>query len=242
MSAINPEPPHVALVTGGGRGIGLALARAFAREGYQVIITGRDEKRLKAAARELEKISKAEIEALPCDVRDPASVEKLFTQVRKQHPAIDVLVNNAGVAHAWATVEKLSVETWKQVIDTNLTGTFLVTRAALPLMRAGSTIVNNLSVAAVKVFEGMAAYNASKAGALGFTNVLRQELRKRGIRVLALLPGATDTEIWEQFWPDAPRERMVSPETVAQAVLLAVTAPAIAAVEEIRIGPTAGAL
>lgn len=232
----------VALITGGGRGIGLAMARAFAREGYAVVISGRDEKRLKAAARELAKSSRAKITALPCDVRDLASVEKLFAEIRRQYPAIDALVNNAGVAHALATVEKLPVETWKQVMDINLTGTFLVTRAALPLMRAGSTIVNNLSLAAVKVFEGMAAYNASKAGALGFTNVLREELRKRGIRVLALLPGATDTEIWEQFWPEAPKEKMLSPDIVARAVMLAVTAPASAAVEEIKIGPTAGAL
>jgi NAD(P)-dependent dehydrogenase (short-subunit alcohol dehydrogenase family) len=242
MSAARPVPARVALITGGSRGIGLAMARAFAREGYAVVISGREAKRLKAAARELEKTSKADITALPCDVRDPAAVERLLAEVRRQHPAINVLVNNAGVAHALATVEKLPVEIWKQVIDTNLTGTFLVTRAALPLMRAGSIIVNNLSVAAVNVFEGMGAYNASKAGALGFTNVLRQELRQRGIRVLALLAGATDTEIWEQFWPEAPKEKMVSPETVAQAVLFAVNAPANAAVEEIKIGPAAGAL
>jgi NAD(P)-dependent dehydrogenase (short-subunit alcohol dehydrogenase family) len=232
----------VALVTGGGGGIGLAVARAFAREGYDVIITGRDEKRLKAAAKKLESDNTARVTALSCDVRDPAAVEKLIAEIRRQRPVLDVLVNNAGIAHALMTVEKLSVETWKQVIDTNLTGMFLVTRAALPLMRAGSTIVNNLSIAAVKEFEGMAAYNASKAGALGFTNVLRQELRKKGIRVLALLPGATDTEIWEQFWPDAPREKMVSPQTIAEAVLLAVTTTAGAAVEEIKIGPTTGAL
>jgi NAD(P)-dependent dehydrogenase (short-subunit alcohol dehydrogenase family) len=134
------------------------------------------------------------------------------------------------------------VETWKEVIDTNLTGTFLVTRAALPLMRAGGTIVNNLSVAAVQPFAGMAAYNASKFGALGFTHALREDLRKRGIRVLALLPGATDTEIWGQFWPDAPRKKMISAETVAQAVLHAVSAPANATIEEIRIGPAAGVL
>lgn len=139
-------------------------------------------------------------------------------------------------------VEELSLETWKHVIDTNLTGTFLVTRAALPLMQAGSTIVNNLSVAAVQPFEGMSAYNASKFGAMGFTQALREEVRKKGIRVLALLPGATDTEIWRQFWPDAPREKMISPETVAQAVLYAVSAPANASIEEIRIGPTGGVL
>jgi short-subunit dehydrogenase len=88
----------------------------------------------------------------------------------------------------------------------------------------------------------MAAYNASKFGAMGFTQTLREELRKRGIRVLALLPGATDTDIWSQFWPDAPRKKMVSPETVAVAVLHAVSAPPEASIEEIRIGPTGGVL
>jgi NAD(P)-dependent dehydrogenase (short-subunit alcohol dehydrogenase family) len=153
-----------------------------------------------------------------------------------------VLINNAGVAHALAPVEQLPIETWKEVIDTNLTGTFLVTRAALPMMRAGATIVNNLSVAAVIPFPGMSAYNASKFGALGFTQALREDLRKRGIRVLALLPGATNTEIWGQFWADAPKEKMISAETVAEAVLHAVSAPANTSIDEIRIGPTAGVL
>ncbi len=241
MPANKPAQPRVAVITGGGRGIGVALSRVFAREGYALVITGRDQARLKAAAEEL-RAGKAEVTALACDVSDPVSVEKLFSGIREHYSSIDVLINNAGVAHALTPVEQLSVETWKQVIDTNLTGTFLVTRAALPLMRAGGTIVNNLSVAAVRIFAGMSAYNASKSGALSFTNVLREELRKRGIRVLALLPGATDTEIWQQFWPDAPREKMISPETVAQAVLHAVLAPANASIEEIRIGPAAGAL
>ncbi len=237
----SPVSRQVALITGGTSGIGLALAQAFAREGYAVIITGRDAARLQTAAKKL-KGDNVQIMAAPCDVRDPEAVEKLFAQVRKQHPAIDVLVNNAGISHAQAPVEKLDVATWRQVIDTNLTGMFLVTRAALPMMRAGGTIVNNLSLAAVKVFPGMSAYNASKAGAFGFTNVLREELRERGIRVLALLPGATNTDIWQQFWPDAPRQKMIAPETVAAAVLHAVSAPANATIEEIRIGPTGGVL
>jgi short-subunit dehydrogenase len=102
--------------------------------------------------------------------------------------------------------------------------------------------VNNLSIAALQPFAGMSAYNASKFGALGFTKALREEVRKQGIRVLALIPGATKTEIWQQFWPDAPREKMISPETVAEAVLRAVSAPPEAAVEEIVIAPTAGVL
>jgi NAD(P)-dependent dehydrogenase (short-subunit alcohol dehydrogenase family) len=231
----------VAVITGGGTGIGLATARLFVQSSYYVIITGRDAKRLKRAADNISKKS-SQVTAIACDVRDPASVNRLFSEIGKRHASIHVLVNNAGVAHTLAPVDQLPVETWKDVIDTNLTGMFLITRAALPLMRAGGTIVNNLSVAAVQPFAGMSAYNASKYGALGFTHALREDLRKRGIRVLALLPGATDTEIWGQFWPGAPRKKMISAETVAQAVLHAVSVPASTTIEEIRIGPAAGVL
>lgn len=228
----------LALITGGSRGIGLALAQALVANGCQVVIAGRDAKSLRSAAAALG----AKAETVRCDVADPAQVESLFAAILKHHSTIDILVNNAGVAHPLASVEKLSIEAWKRVIDTNLTGMFLCTRAALPLMREGGTIVNNLSVAAIQPFAGMAAYNASKSGALGFTNVLREELRKRGIRVLALLPGATDTEIWNQFWPEAPRPKMVSPSTVAGVVLQALTLPENTTIEEIRLGPTAGVL
>lgn len=241
MPAKKVTQSPVALITGGGSGIGLAMARIFAASGYSVVITGRNAKRLQKAATTIS-ADKKQITGITCDVRDPASVEELFREVSKQHSRIDVLINNAGVAHSLAPVDQLPVETWKEVMDTNLTGIFLVTRAALPLMRAGGTIVNNLSVAAVQPFAGMSAYNASKFGALGFTHALREDLRKRGIRVLALLPGATDTEIWGQFWPDAPKEKMISAKSVAQAVLHAVSAPANTAIEEIRIGPATGVL
>ena len=128
------------------------------------------------------------------------------------------------------------------MIDTNLTGIFLVSRAILALMSNGGTIVNNLSIAAKRVFSGWSAYNASKHGALGLTNTLREELRPRGIRVIALLPGATDTDIWDTPWPDAPRRNMMSAETVAQALLGVLALPVSSAVEELRIMPTAGAL
>jgi len=241
MQAKKDGQNKVAVITGGGSGIGLAMARTFATNGYSVIITGRNLDRLQVAAKEPSG-TKSNVTPIACDVRDPASVEKLFHEIGKHHSTIDVLINNAGVAHGLAPADQLSVETWKEVIDTNLTGTFLVTRGALPLMRAGGTIVNNLSVAALQPFAGMSAYNASKFGALGFTHSLREDLRQRGIRVVALLPGATDTEIWSQFWPGAPREKMISAEAVAQAVLHAVSAPANTAIEEIRIGPTAGVL
>jgi NAD(P)-dependent dehydrogenase (short-subunit alcohol dehydrogenase family) len=232
---------HVSVITGGTRGIGLALARLLSEQGSRVVITGRHRGRLKQAAGML-KSGKTEVLALPCDISDAAQVEKLFKAIKKRYSSIDSLINNAGMAHALASVDQLPVEVWRRAIDTNLTGMFLVTRSALPFMTAGGTIVNNLSVAAEQSFPGMAGYNASKAGALGFTNVLREDLRKRGIRVLALLAGPTDTEIWGAFWPEAPREKMISPESVARAVLHALTVPAKATIEQIRIGPASGAL
>lgn len=232
----------LAVITGGGRGIGLAVARALTGEGCNLIITGRDGPALQKALTELNKIGSAEITALGCDIAKPAEIETLFAAIAKKYHTIDVLVNNAGVAHGLGPADQLEIQTWQRVIDTNLTGMFLTTRAALAMMKAGGTIVNNLSMAAVQPFEGMSAYCASKYGALGFTNALRMDLRKRCIRVLALMPGATDTAIWDQFWPQAPREKMLCTETVAEAVLHAVTLPPEATIEEIRIGPVSGVL
>jgi 3-oxoacyl-[acyl-carrier protein] reductase len=231
----------VAVITGASRGIGLAIAEAFAEAKYKVTILAREATRLQAAVDKL-KSRGLLLESQVCDVTDANSVEFAFARISAKHNQIHVLVNNAGIAHALASAEKLSLDTWKQVIDTNLTGTFLVTRAALSLMQSGGTIVNNLSVAAIQPFAGMSAYNASKYGAYGFTQALREDLRKSGIRVLALLPGATDTDIWGQFWPNAPREKMVSPRTVAEAVVHAVSTPANISIDEIRLGPASGVL
>jgi NAD(P)-dependent dehydrogenase (short-subunit alcohol dehydrogenase family) len=233
-------PRKVALVTGGNRGIGLAIARAFIAEGSNVMISARDVSSL----RETKKIGTGRAKAIPvvCDVRDPAAVERMLAAVEERFGRLDVLVNNAGVAHANRSVANLPVESWSEVIATNLTGMFLVTRAALPLMKRGGAIVNNLSIAAQRVFPGSSAYNASKHGALGFTNTLREELREQGIRVISLLAGATDTAIWNTLWPDAPRRKMMSPSTVAEAVVRALTLPLESTLEELRILPRAGAL
>jgi len=177
-----------------------------------------------------------------CNVRDPNSVNALFESVRGQFKRLDVLINNAGIAHKNLPVERLPYPVWKEVIETNLDGMFLVTQGALAIMKRGGTIVNNLSIAANRVFAGSAAYNASKHGALGLTNTLREELRPKGIRVIGLLPGATDTDIWKTLWPEAPRSKMMSPATVAQAVVSAILLPPDAIVENLEILPTSGAL
>jgi NAD(P)-dependent dehydrogenase (short-subunit alcohol dehydrogenase family) len=232
---------RLALVTGANRGIGLAIARALAHEGCNLIITGRDQRALAKASRELEKLS-VHVLAQSCDVRSPDSVDYLFALVRGLHKPLDILINNAGIGHPNRAVGELPYPTWVEVIDTNLNGLFLVTQAALAVMKRGSIIVNNLSVAAERIFPGSAAYNASKHGALGFTDTLREELRPKGIRVIALLPGATDTAIWDTLWPQAPKRKMMSAETVARVVVDALRVPENATVEKIVVRPSSGTL
>jgi NAD(P)-dependent dehydrogenase (short-subunit alcohol dehydrogenase family) len=236
-----PLKKRTALITGSTRGIGLAIARKFAEQGCNVIVTGRAEKSLQEASRELRRLN-IRVLAVRCDIRDPHSVDALFHSIRREFPRLDILVNNAGIAHANLPIDRLPFGTWKDVFATNLHGMFLVTQAALAIMRKGATIVNNLSIAATRVFAGSAAYNASKHAARGFTNTLREELRPRGIRVVGLEAGATDTEIWKTLWPEAPRRKMMSPETIAEAVLTAVLLPPNATMETIEILPSVGTL
>lgn len=237
---------RLALITGANRGIGLAIARALASAGCNLIITARDQRALAKARTELEKLQPEKLNlhvlAQSCDVRSPDSVDYLFALVRGLHKPLDILINNAGIGHPNLAVRDLPYPTWMEVIDTNLNGLFLITQAALAVMKRGSTIVNNLSIAAERVFPGSAAYNASKHGALGFTNTLREELRPKGIRVMALMPGATDTAIWDTLWPKAPRRKMIFAETVARTVVSALLLPENATVEKVVVMPSSGTL
>jgi NAD(P)-dependent dehydrogenase (short-subunit alcohol dehydrogenase family) len=240
-TARSPLSGKVALITGASRGIGLAIARRLAAEGCDLVLTGRSISALKSAEKELAR-RRIRVLTQACDVRDPQSVKALAAATRKHFRHVDVLINNAGISQPSLSVEKLDYETWKDVIDTNLNGMFLVTHEILPLMRRGGTIVNNLSLAATRVFAGLSAYDASKFGALGFTDTLREELRPKGIRVIALIPGATDTEIWNTLWPDAPRKKMMSAETVATAIVSALSLPENSTVEELKLQPSGGTL
>ena len=245
MARLTTKRPHLtgklALVTGANRGIGLAIARALARQKCDLVITARDQRTLNQAGRELGKLGVSVI-SQPCDVRAPLSVDRLFARVRALRRPLNFLINNAGVAHPGKNVEELPYPTWCDIVDTNLNGLFIVSQAALAVMKRGSVIVNNLSVAAEQVFTGASAYVASKHGALGFTNTLREELRPKGIRVVALLPGATDTEIWNTIWPKAPRKKMMSSSAVGAAVVNALLMPDDSCIEKLVIAPPGGAL
>jgi len=234
----------VAVVTGGSKGIGYAIARALAVEGADVVISGRDLSTLTTAAAQLRKevTGPARILAMSCDVREPQSVARLFAVLKRRFGRLDILVNNAGVSQPPTSLVETSLEIWHSNIDTNLTGVFLCTRAALPLMKEGATIVNNLSAAAKQLFPQYYAYTAAKMGALGLTQTLRAELAPRGIRVMGLLAGATATDIWQQIMPDAPRDHMMDVQSIAQAVLYAVLLPGSVNPSEICLDPMGGTI
>jgi NAD(P)-dependent dehydrogenase (short-subunit alcohol dehydrogenase family) len=244
-SAVEPATTalhgKVVLITGATQGIGLATAHALAAEGCHLIVCARDKTRLALVESELS-CKDVRVLALTCDVRDEKSVGAMFAAVRKKFSGLDIVINSAGIAHPFRSVSELSLKEWDDVLATNLTGTFLVTRAAMPLLSRGSSIVNVLSMSSKRAFPNLAAYNASKFGALGFTSTLREELRREGIRVIALLPGSTDTPIWDTLWPEAPRHKMIRPETVAHALVAALKLPPESTVEELDLMPTGGPL
>jgi NAD(P)-dependent dehydrogenase (short-subunit alcohol dehydrogenase family) len=176
------------------------------------------------------------------DVTRPAEVARLFAAVRKRLRRLDVLVNNAGV-FTYKPFARTTLADWQQNIDTNLTALFLATRAALPLLaRSHGQVANILSISSREAFPNCSAYTASKFGALGFTRVLREELRPLQIRVMAILPGSTNTRLKEEFAFPVRERNLVQPEDVAAAVLGALVLPRRAVVEEIVLMPARGSL
>jgi NAD(P)-dependent dehydrogenase (short-subunit alcohol dehydrogenase family) len=183
-----------ALVTGGSRGIGFAIARALLADGAQVTITGVDEARLSAARRQLQGAGPGSIEALRADVRRYEEVRQAVEATVARFGGIDYLVNNAGVG-VFANVADMTVDEWSRIIDTNLTGVFYACHAALPHLRrrGGGSIVNISSLAGKNAFSGGAAYCASKSGLNAFSEALMQEVRYDNIRVSYVMPGSVAT-------------------------------------------------
>jgi len=186
-----------AIVTGGARGIGRAIARAILADGGRVMITGLDGPRVAAAVEALghEAGDATRVAGAAVDVRDRSAVETLVSDAARIFGGFDVLVNNAGVGR-FADVAVMTDADWHRVIDTNLTGVFYCSRAAIPWLKksGGGWIVNIASLAGRNFFIGGAAYCASKAGLIAFSESLMQEVRGDNIRVTVVMPGSVATE------------------------------------------------
>ena len=229
------------LITGGGRGIGRAIAFAFAREGARVCVAARTVRQLEEVASEIQSECATKVAIAACDVADALSVTRAFASVTAEFGgSVDILVNNAGVAES-APLVKTSDELWQRHLAVNLTGTFLCTRAALPAMleHEWGRVINIASIAGKTGAPYISAYTASKHGVLGLTRSLALEVAKRGVTVNAICPGYVETEMAEQAIHNisdktgkseaeardvlnrmSPQNRLVTPEEVAALALL----------------------
>jgi NAD(P)-dependent dehydrogenase (short-subunit alcohol dehydrogenase family) len=233
---------QVALVSGASRGIGRAVALAFAREGARLAVLARGRAGLERLAGELAADARSVL-VVPGDAADEDAVSRAVAATLGRFGRLDCLVTAQG-AGTFGPLEASHLADWEVMLRANLTATYLLCRGALPPMLAAGhgTIVAVVSLAAVRPIPGCAAYTASKTGVLGLIRSLAAEVRGRGVRVAALCPGAVDTPFWDGI-PGAPdRARMLRPEAVAEAALLIATQPPGAFVEEIVLAPTPGVL
>jgi ketoreductase len=227
--------PQTILVTGGGRGIGRAIALAFAAPGDVVAIAARTRSELDDTAAAIGARGARPV-PLAVDVTDEGAVAAGFDELRAVSSRLDVLVNNAGVGGG-QPIHETDTQSWRRILDTNVWGTFLVTRQAVPLLDDGGRVINMSSVLGRFGVPGYTAYCASKHAVIGFTRALALELVKRGITVNAICPGWVDTgmaaqgmqagasamgltveEFRAQALGDVPIKRMIQPEEIASLV------------------------
>ena len=225
----------VAVVTGGSRGIGLAVAEAMARDGASVVISGTSQGHLDAAMKALAAYG-GRVSAVQADVRRYTDVETLMSTAVADFGGLDILINNAGVG-VFKPVAETTVEEWHRVLDTNVSGVFYCCHAAIPHMkrRGGGWIINISSLASKNAFVNGGAYCASKSALNAFSETLMQEVRYDGIRVAYVLPGSVNTGFGGLS--NTKSEWALMPEDVARAVVDLVTFPARSLPSRVEIRP-----
>ncbi|HZQ92769.1 MAG TPA: SDR family oxidoreductase [Terriglobales bacterium] len=227
---------QVAVVTGGGRGIGAAISRRLASLGMKVVVCGRTRARLDQTAGAIREAG-GQAEAAVCDVGRLADVEALARHVRQTHGRIDVLVNNAGVGVFSAPLHLLSPEDWERVMGTNLRGVYHTIRAFAPMMIAAKKgqIINISSGAGRNPLPNGAAYAASKWGLNGLTFSVAEELRQYNIRVAVVAPGSVNTELSPH--PGKDPSKMLQPDDIAGIVQMMVTASPQSFIRDVFVTP-----
>jgi 3-oxoacyl-[acyl-carrier protein] reductase len=208
----------IAVITGGTKGIGYAIAESLLKNNAKVFICARDKFELKRALERLSALGSVDGEV--CDVRSEAQVEMMLAECVRVFDGVDILINNAGIGIIGKTVEEMSADEFEQTLQTNLFGVFYACHHAIPLMkkRGGGYIINISSLAGQNAHPKMAAYNASKFGLNGFTEALMQEVRADNIKVTAICPGSVNTYFGGDTPTDAQSWQLQS-EDIAQVVV-----------------------
>ncbi|MGI8821606.1 MAG: SDR family oxidoreductase [Chthoniobacterales bacterium] len=226
------------LITGASRGIGRAIAERLAGAGTALLLHGRDRNALAQTCQAVEAAGGA-AQALAFDLRAPDEVAALIAAAGDE--PLDALIHNAGIAVV-KPLQSISQEEWRATLAVNVTAPFLLTQAFARRMKPGASILNVLSIAAKSGFANWSAYCMSKFALEGFSQAVREELRPRGIRVLNIYPAATNTGIWDAVEGEWPREKMLPPAEIADAVVFALSRPPGVAIENIDLSNLAGRL
>jgi NAD(P)-dependent dehydrogenase (short-subunit alcohol dehydrogenase family) len=201
----------VAMVTGASQGLGRALALAYAREGAMLIINSRNYESIRDVVEEIHSLG-VEVLGIGADVTSSSDVGDLIDVAVEHYDRIDVLVNNAGLLGPRVAIEEYPEDEWRRVLDANLTGPFLVSKAAIPYMREGASIVNVTSGVSIEGRSQWGAYSVSKFGMEGLTQILAAELKDRGIRVNSVDPGGMRTGMRAVAYPDEDPTTRITPE------------------------------
>lgn len=227
-----------AVVTGGSKGIGFAVADALSAAGCSVMISARHDDEVQQAARVLSDRNAGTVAGMVCDVGQHADVQRMIAQTVERFGGLHVLVNNAGVGK-FAPMGELSPDDWRQVMQTNLDGVFYCCHEAIPHLKqqADSWIINIASLAGKNPFAGGAAYNASKFGLVGFSEALMLDVRQHGIRVNYIMPGSVATH-FNDHTPNAQDDWKIQPEDIAELVMMLVMFPSRSLPSRIEIRPT----
>ncbi len=230
----------VVWVVGASQGIGAEIARQFASIGCIVCLSSRSRSLLLKVQRNITTLG-GHAAVYPCDVTRIKSVQRTYAAICDDHGQIDVLVNSAGIT-VFSDFLHTSNKMVEGIVDTNLRGPIYCTKCVLPAMskRRHGWIFNILSNAAVKSFENSAIYTATKAGLFGFSRVLREETRRMNVKVVNVIPGATETSMWSREQLKRYRHRMMSARSVAEAVLSVYQMPPDVVVDEILLRPMLG--
>lgn len=229
-------------VTGGSSGIGYAVAKDFAKVGCKVYISARRNTELERTVREFEK-EKLFIEAIPCNIAAEINVSHVVKQILAKENKIDCLVNNAGITYFKDFID-ISFREIKDLIGINLLGSIFCTKVVLDNMikNKSGTIFNISSIAGKLIYKGSSVYSASKSGLNIFGDVIREELREHGIRIINVLPGPTETKMWSQEHRKNFSDKMMKPEDISQMIVSAFLQSPNVTTEEIIIRPITGNL
>lgn len=237
MTTMSPLSKKVALITGGAQGLGEALCRVLGEDGAVIAVGDIRRDAAEALATKL-KQDGIEATALPLDVREPAQAEAAIQRLKDQHGRLDILLNNAAIDKT-VSIDELAVSEWDRILSTNLTGPFVMSKLALPLMiaRGSGHIVNIVSTAAKRAWANASAYHASKWGLLGFSHALHVEARPHGVKVTAIVSGGMRTPFLLDRFPDIDIGTLQDPRNVAETVRCILRLPADTVVPEITVIP-----